>query len=323
MQPLDLNLASRPFRNNMPLWTAYALGALILGGLTIWNVHTFVDYGQRFRDLDDRLSSVQRKLAELEAREAQAKKEIASFDLKILGVQAEKANDVVRRRALSWTKLFNLLEKLLPYEVKMSSIRPLYGRKRDAGAEGEIAQGYVPVSVEGTAQGIRAFAEYEQNLISDPHFAQVEPQSTTFGKNGELIFDLRFLYAPEGEPGTPDEVRAASGAEAEDETGAEPGAGEPPADREASAPEEMEDGEVVENPGSLPEGSPEAASFEPAASAAPRAPVLAPASSAAGRPGAINTEPTAEELERAKDWKPFQPLPGEEPDPPPKKKGRP
>ena len=40
---LELNLATRPFRNNTLLWTGYALLAVAVVTFTAWNTVTFVD----------------------------------------------------------------------------------------------------------------------------------------------------------------------------------------------------------------------------------------------------------------------------------------
>lgn len=314
MQPLDLNLASRPFRNNAPIWAAYVCGAAVAGAATYGNVSAYLDSGARLQRLREQVETVGRKLGELDVREQKARRDIEAFDVKVLSVQARRANGVIQRRALSWTKLFNELERIQPYEVRLSSVRPLYGVRGESGAE-QAQEGLVPVSVEGTARSLRAFTDYEYALIHDPHFMQVEPQRATIGDGGEVYFDLRFLYAPAG------------GAEAGEPAQLEPDAA-PGSSLVAEAPESEEappeDVRAPAEGAGAPE--PEAAGSSPVLPAGPERPPNRAAVPAPRRPpaGAIETEPTPEELERAKSWKPaieFEPADPEAAEERPRAKG--
>jgi len=201
MRTLDLNLASRPFRNNTPIWAAHGILLAAVIAFSAWNVRTAVDASQQLGALQADLGSVERQLAALDQRDAAAISGARVFDLKTLQFQADKANDIILRRGLSWTRLFNTLEKVVPYEVKMSIVRPLYGAGQAASSSqrGKVFEGTVPVDVEGTAQSFESFLEFERALIVDPHFANVEPmRSESTPGASEVKFQLRFLYDPDG-----------------------------------------------------------------------------------------------------------------------------
>jgi len=147
------------------------------------------------------LGSVERQLGDLDRRERDAIGGARVFDLKTMQVQAEKANDIILRRGLSWTRLFNTLERVVPYEVRMTAVRPIYGTGQTGagGPRGELFEGTVPVDVEGRAQSFESFLEFERALIVDPHFAGVEPlRSDSPVGSSEVTFQLRFLYDPDG-----------------------------------------------------------------------------------------------------------------------------
>lgn len=201
MRPLELNLASRPFRNNNPIWAAHGLLAGAVVAFSVWNGHTAVDVTRKLAALQADIGSVERRFSELDRREEAAVQGVRAFDLKTLQFQADKANDIILRRGLSWTRLFNTLEKVVPYEVRMTAVRPVYGtRQTQASApRGAVFEGTVPVDVEGTAQSLEAFLEFERALIVDPHFAEVEPlRSESSPGEAEVKFQLRFLYDPDG-----------------------------------------------------------------------------------------------------------------------------
>jgi hypothetical protein len=201
MKALELNLASRPFRNNTPIWTAQ--GVLLAGVIaySVWNAHAAMTATRNLEALQADLGSVERQLEELDKREDDAVKGIRVFDAKTMKVQADKANDIILRRGLSWTRLFNTLETVVPYEVRMTTVRPVYGTGQSVagGPRGELFEGTVPVDVEGRAQSFESFLELERALIVDPHFAGVEPiRSESPVGSSEVSFQLRFLYDPDG-----------------------------------------------------------------------------------------------------------------------------
>lgn len=197
MRSLELNLATLPFRNDTPIWTAHAVLLAAVIGFTAWNVHTEVVATDKLKALQADLGSVERQLAELDRREGEAVSGARQFDPKIMQVQAEKANDIILRRGLSWTRLFNTLEKVVPYEVRMTTIHPVYGT--GGGSRDPVFEGVVPVTVEGFAQSLESFLELERALIVDPHFANVEPVRTESPQgSAEIMFQLHFLYDPDG-----------------------------------------------------------------------------------------------------------------------------
>jgi Tfp pilus assembly protein PilN len=202
MRALDLNLASHPFRNNTPIWVGHAAllaGVLLFGA---WNVRTYVEAVGNLETLQADIGSVERQLAALDRRDQEALKTAREFDLKTLQAQADEANEIILRRSLSWTRLFNQLEKVVPYEVRTTTVRPVYSSRDAAASRNSTFEGTVPIDVEGVAQSLEAFFELERALIMDPHFSSVEPIRTESSPGaGEVQFELRFLYDPDGRLG--------------------------------------------------------------------------------------------------------------------------
>jgi hypothetical protein len=202
MQRLDLNLASNPFRNNVLLWLSYGTATLLVLTFTVWNTLTYVDYAGRLAELRDTVGNFENRRVDLETRERRALRGIDSIDIEALELQAAKANHVIARKAFSWTRLFNSLESLQPYQVRMNGVRPIFGDTElgESADEGEV--GMMSVAIEGTARDIYVFTELEQALQEDPQFGRVLPQRLNRTDTGEILFQLRFLYYPEAAPGT-------------------------------------------------------------------------------------------------------------------------
>jgi Tfp pilus assembly protein PilN len=201
MRTLELNLATLPFRNNTPIWTAHAVLLAAVVALSAWNISTNIDAARKLGALQADLGSAERQLSELDRREAAAVQAARQFDPKVMQAQADKANDIILRRGLSWTQLFNTLEKVVPYEVRMTGIHPSYATRVSTGTASRdpLFLGTVPVDVEGFAQSLESFLELERALIVDPHFANVEPVRTESPPgSAEILFQLHFLYDPDG-----------------------------------------------------------------------------------------------------------------------------
>ncbi len=199
-QALDLNLATRPFRNNTLPWSGAIVGLAAVVALTAWNVSTYRRHARELADLQGKLGSYESRMAALDARERAAQRGIEAFDLKALEAQTSRANDVIALKAFSWTRLFNRLEEVLPYDVRMTTIRPalsIGGRSQETFVSNAEA-GAVPVEVDGAAKTLDAFFEFEGALLMDPHFDRVEPERQDRAENEEIVFALRFLYYPEG-----------------------------------------------------------------------------------------------------------------------------
>jgi Tfp pilus assembly protein PilN len=199
MLVLDLNLASRPFRNNTLHWTLFGVGVVAVVAFTAWNVAGAIRSAGHLEALREEREQAAERLGELQRREQEAWRRIEAQDLTRLDAEASLANEVLSRKGLSWTGLFNRLEEVVPYEVRMVSVRPDFradGRRPEATGRGAATS--FQVSVEGLARSLEPFLEFERALMADPHFGRVEPErlSTTTGR--ELQFSLSFLYDPEG-----------------------------------------------------------------------------------------------------------------------------
>lgn len=210
MQPLALNLSRRPFRNNTLLWLLYSVAAVLLLVGSVWEVSSYYEYKSRLGAISEDVTSFADQTHELEQRDRVARKQIKSFDLPVLAGQVKKANDVIVRKAFSWTELFNQLEICLPHNVRMVTIRPEFGggrsRSRGRGAADEEL-GY-PVAVEAIAKNFPAVLAFQNELFASSHFGRVEMERTSKSDLGgnEYVVLARFMYFPDGNNAAIDEA---------------------------------------------------------------------------------------------------------------------
>ena len=203
MRAVDLNFATRPFRNNTLLWTV--VGVLFVGllGFSTWNVQAWWTTRNELRTLKGDLDNLGSRMGGYTEREQRADAAIGTLDLDILASQASKANEVIGWKAFSWTQLFNQLEERLPFNAKLTMIRPNFRVDRvSAGGtgEGEPEEGAVQIRVEGIAKSANDFLALQRSLICGEHFDGVQPIREVRTPNGQLLFELSFLYFADSNP---------------------------------------------------------------------------------------------------------------------------
>ena len=91
--PLDLNLASRPIRNNTLPWVAHSALLLVVLGGTVWNVTGYVRHGRDLGVLNAERDSFDSRMSDLQRRENAARRGIAKHDLGDLNLRATKASE--------------------------------------------------------------------------------------------------------------------------------------------------------------------------------------------------------------------------------------
>ena len=219
MQPLDLNLSSNPFRNNSLLWLGFTLGFVLLAAMTYWNWSGYDRVQGEYARLSENEFNVDEQMRELDRRRDKALKRRDGFDIPALSQRAGMANEVIEWKAFSWTQLFNDLEKVHPWNVHMTQIQPVFrGEGNSAAQLSSETNKSIPIFIEGVAKKRAALYEFERNLIADPHFMQVEPQREGLTEQGEVQFELAFIYYPEGGAETAGDEQAEADADpAEDD----------------------------------------------------------------------------------------------------------
>lgn len=186
MKALTLNLASRPFRNNMVIGSVLAAVTITLVLSSVYSLYIFFSYGSSYALLLDDQERNRAKLAALEVEERRLLREIERRDFDTTFDRGRFANDLIIRRTFSWTELFNKLEGVMPVDVMMAAIRP------NVTADGVV------IRVEGGARNQGAFIQLQDNLMSHASFANVYPASERRlnPSQPETSFILNFDYRP-------------------------------------------------------------------------------------------------------------------------------
>ena len=121
---LELNLATHPYEDAKRFYAQWLPLLLILAALAIglsWTAFSqYAEYRRQNRELDE----LRTKIAELEKVKASATETLDRPDNSGTRDQAAFLNYLIRQKAFSWTQVMADLEKIMPAQVKVSSIKP-------------------------------------------------------------------------------------------------------------------------------------------------------------------------------------------------------
>jgi type IV pilus assembly protein PilN len=190
---IDINLASQPYEDSRQLWLRWGSILAVLALLTLALLYTTVS-GWLAANKDRKLIQQQ----ELEIRERDAARARAEATLNLpenrsMRDRSQFLNELFQRKAFSWTKVFEDLERVMPPRLHVVSIQPemaasnqLMLKLRVGGESRERAQELV--------RKMESSQRFQQTHIREEISSQ---SSQAQGDNVE--FNLSATYIPESE----------------------------------------------------------------------------------------------------------------------------
>jgi Tfp pilus assembly protein PilN len=158
-----LNLARRPFIDRRPVNVAggvLAAGVLILCFLSVRTVVRYLDGSRKTRNA---IAVLREEISRLEVARRATEARLSRYDVEEILASADDANQIARRRAFSWTRFLDRLEKTLPADTRIAAISLASAEKGEAvdgGSKNELFQvelTLVSRSPEGLTEAIRSF----------------------------------------------------------------------------------------------------------------------------------------------------------------------
>lgn len=120
---VPVNLAREPFKNERPLVAgAVAVGSILVITL-LAQVLLFISERNRVADLRDEVARLDAQVARLNARETEVRSTLQRGDNTAVFERSVFLNSLIRPKSMSWTRMFVDLERVVPYNVKIMSIR--------------------------------------------------------------------------------------------------------------------------------------------------------------------------------------------------------
>lgn len=120
---VPLNLASEPFRRDRPLVAGSVALAAVLTLVLIYQVFAIVSERRQAADIRTAIARETAQLQRIAAQQARLNATLRQPENAEVLERSLFLNTLIERKAISWTKIFGDLEKVMPYNVRLISVR--------------------------------------------------------------------------------------------------------------------------------------------------------------------------------------------------------
>src|SRR5271165_2724044 len=190
---LNINLASNPYEAAREYTRRLGLLVAALSVLTVGLLGYIVYQRSRTRDIDQKITAARQEIASLDAEKAQAQAILNKPQNRDIADQSEFLNNLFARKALSWTKVFTEMERLMPANIHVVSMKPEFNRENQLVLHMVVATNARDKAV-----------ELVKLMEKSPHFRTpaVEAENTTGNAGdvgaagGNIQFEIAAVYVP-------------------------------------------------------------------------------------------------------------------------------
>lgn len=120
---IPINLASDPFRRDRPVLIASAMLVGVLAILLILQVGVIIRARAQAGDTRAMLDRLNGQLAKVKAEQAKLDATLSKPENAEVLERSQFLNGLIERKAISWTRIFADLEKVVPSSVRLVSVK--------------------------------------------------------------------------------------------------------------------------------------------------------------------------------------------------------
>jgi len=121
---LPVNLASEPFRHHRPMLAASAATGVLLVALLAFLLYLAVNESGQVVETRRAIGQLQQQARALAAEQAGLEATLRRPENAEVLDRSLFYNSLLYRKGISWTRIFDDLEKVLPHNVRLISVRP-------------------------------------------------------------------------------------------------------------------------------------------------------------------------------------------------------
>ena len=179
---LRTNLSTRPFYNERAVHLAIAAFALVVLGITAWNLISVLNLSRLNTELSSHVNRDHEEAARLTAMATDIRGRINQAELQRVVNAAREANTLIDQRTFSWTAFFNRLETTMPPDVMLAAVRP------------EIDEGVTRVTMQLLARRAEDVDEFFERLEATGAFEDVVPTRQDRTEDGLYRVTVESVY---------------------------------------------------------------------------------------------------------------------------------
>jgi len=184
------NLASRPFLNTRPVWVLTVVAGVMAAGFAAVDVHLYLRNRHDLAVQFEHREELQQKYIQLKTDTQEHLDVLAAVPWQTLETRVERFNLLMKERSFSWLDLLSDIERVMPYQVRLTDISP------------QVSADGISLGLEAVARSREAMLSLYDNLIADPSFSTPLPRREVDPESGTAIgylFTLSVTYHPGGE----------------------------------------------------------------------------------------------------------------------------
>lgn len=185
---LDLNLATRPYEDAGEFWIRWGLAVGVLALLTLvlvgWTVRGWLNAGRDRQAIAELQAQIHER--DSERGSAQAYLELAAN--RSTRDQSQFLNGLIQRKAFSWTRVFEDLERVMPNSLHVVSLRPEINE-----------QGQLELDMKVVGNTRAPAVELVHRMEASRHFqgSQLVQESQAGESGGAVLATVAAIYVPD------------------------------------------------------------------------------------------------------------------------------
>jgi type IV pilus assembly protein PilN len=189
----NINLASQPYEaaRQFRRRIGVIVAALAVIGLSL--VAYIVYQRIESRDINRQLSEVQQEISGLNQEQAQARAILDKPENRDVADRSAFLNQLFARKALSWTRVFAEMERIVPPDLHVVSIKPEYNKTNDLILHVVVATGSRDRAVEMVRRMEKSNHFHQAEIVAESVTANAGDQSAG---PGNIQFDIEAAYLP-------------------------------------------------------------------------------------------------------------------------------
>ena len=184
------NLATRPFLNTRPVWLVTAVAGALTLILLAFNLRLFLVANRALVDETAKRDSLLERHLTLEAAVRKDVETLERVPWRSLTRRVDATNLILREHSFSWLGMLDDIERVMPYDVRLTKISP------------SVSDDGATLSLALIAHNRDAMLELLDNLVADPRFSDPTPSMESSPEENaaaSYIMSLRVNYDPNPE----------------------------------------------------------------------------------------------------------------------------
>jgi Tfp pilus assembly protein PilN len=192
---LDINLASNVYEDARDFWIRWGIGLGLLSVVTIGLLVMAISGFWAARQDRQQISELESKIAQRDKERSDAETLLNRPENRVIRDKSQYLNDLISRKAFSWTKAFEDLERVMPPKIHLVSIQPQLNDNN---------QLEIKMMVAGESQ--EKAIELVKHMEDSKHFREtriegIGPANVQPGSNDTVQVQINALYVPVREVG--------------------------------------------------------------------------------------------------------------------------